>query len=115
MADEIYYKLSATIDGVVSYSGSDAKLSEVAEWLDTPKGEISGAPHWGNDLSQYRHMPMNGDTAAAIENHIALELPADVPDVSLSSIRVDPVTIDRWDIKIYLMGVTTPVNRTINL
>lgn len=115
MPDEIYYKLSATIDGVVTHSGSEAKLARIAEWLDTPVGAVWGAPHWGNDLSQYRHMPMSGDTAAAIENHIVTKLPLDIADVSMSSIKVTPVTVDRWNVQLAISGAATNINQEISL
>ncbi|MCG6387490.1 hypothetical protein K6U51_10010 [Vibrio fluvialis] len=115
MSDEIYYKMTATIDGVETYTGQEAKIARIAEWLDTPEGQVWGAPHWGNELSQYRHMPMNGDTAAAIENHIASKLPEDIPDVSIASIKVTPVTVDCWRIQISISGVSTPVNQDVKL
>lgn len=115
MADEIYYKMTANIDGVETFTGGNAKLARVAEWLDTPQGQVWGAPQWGNRLSQYRHNPLNGDTAAAIESHIAMNLPQDIADASITSIRVEPVEMDRWSIRISLSGVATELKQEISL
>lgn len=115
MADEIFYKMDANIDGVQTYSGDEAKLARIAEWLNTPEGEVWGAPGWGNRLSQYRHNPMNGDTAAAIENHIAIDMPEDIADVSMRSVLVKPVSVDRWNIQISISGVATTINQDVTL
>jgi hypothetical protein len=115
MADEVFYKLTANIDGVQTYSGGEAKLARVAEWLSTPEGQIWGAPHWGNRLAQYRHSPMNGDTSAAIENHIAIDMTQDIADVAITSIRVEPVSVDRWNIKLSISGVATTINQDVTL
>ncbi len=115
MAAEIDHLMSATLEGVSTFSGSNAKIARVAEWLDTPKGQIWGAPNWGHELMGYKHSPLSDTTAAAIRNSIILKLTADIPDVAVSAINVEAEGMDLWRIKIHLSGISTAVEREVNL
>lgn len=116
MADEIDYLLKAEFDGVVTYSGKAAKLIQIAEWLDTPKGQIWGSPSWGHELIQYRHAPMGDNTAASMENSIAAKLPQDISNMTLSSVKVEAGDeIDQWWITIGIEGVDETLKAPVKL
>lgn len=115
MNNEINYKMTAAIDGVETHEGDAALIARVSEWLDTPQGSIWGAPHWGNRLIQYKHLPMNSDTAAAIQNSIADKLPQDMGDVAVSAVAVTAVEPDLWKIQLKLSGVAGIVDREVSL
>lgn len=115
MPQEIDYLMGTTMEGVKTYDENSAAIARVAEWLDTPTGQVWGSPLWGNNLTQYRHEPMNGDTAAAMENSIALKLPSDLPDIAISRVLCDPVNADTWKIKIYISNIKQSLNKEVVL
>lgn len=115
MAEEIDYLLTATIDGVQTFSDDNAALSRVAEWLDTPKGQVWGSPKWGHELTQYRHYPLNGATAAAMENSVSAKLPQDIANLTLSSVKVEPDGVDKWVITIGIQGIKQALTQEITL
>lgn len=106
MSKEIHHLLTMGIDGVVEFDDSQAVLARVLEWLDTPIGQVWGAPHWGHNLTQYKHDPINVNTAVAIESSIVSKLPVDVSGVSINGISVTPANndIDTFLIKIGING-----------
>jgi hypothetical protein len=103
---EIDYKLGVDTEGVIVSEPIEVLAVRVSEWLDTPQGQMWGAPHWGNRLRAYKHEPMNSDTEAAIENSILLTLPNDVKGVILESIDVCAVEFDLYRISIKIKGST---------
>ncbi len=116
MADEIHYLLRANIDGVETYSGHDGVMAQVAEWLDTPKGQVWGNPRWGNEYGQFKHNPMGESTAAAMENSTVTKLPEDIPNIPLESVLVEVGDeIDKWVISIGINGIDEPITATITL
>jgi hypothetical protein len=115
MADELDYLLNASEGGVESYGEDIAAISRISEWLDTPQGQVWGSPSWGHTLTQYKHQPMSGDTAAAIENSIAAKLPIDLPDIAISYIRVEPKEIDFWHIAIGIMSISQSLSKEVAL
>lgn len=104
MGQEIDYLLNLNIDGVNTYGEDQAVAVRVAEWLDTPQGEVWGAPQWGNKLKQYKHLPICDDTAAAIENSILMNLPVDVPSAVITHISVRPHEVDTYLIQVGVLG-----------
>lgn len=106
MSYELDYKLAIDVDGVIEVDQDNAIGARVAEWLDTPKGEVWGAPQWGNNLTQYRHEPVNSDTEAAIENSIMLSLPTDVSGVVINAISAKATEFDKYEITIQLPTTT---------
>ena len=104
MSQEIDYLLKVTIDGVTTYAEDQAVAVRVEEWLDTPQGEIWGAPQWGNRLKQYKHLPICDDTAAAIENSILMKLPVDVPSAVITHISAKPQGVDTYLIQVGILG-----------
>ncbi len=115
MAQELSYKLDADRDGVTTFDSGKAVVARVAEWLDTPQGQVWGAPDWGNPLQQYKHLPMNNTVAGAMELSIANKLPEDLPDVAINAILVEPLNIDQWRIAISVGSVNDAIERSIKL
>ena len=115
MPHEIDYLMSTTMEGVQVYDEATAVIARVAEWLDTPVGQVWGSPLWGNNLTQYRHEPMNGDTAASMENSIALKLPQDLPDVAISRVLCEPMNADTWRVQIHISGITQSLKKEVTL
>ncbi|UTZ44604.1 hypothetical protein [Vibrio campbellii] len=101
---EIDYRLGVDTEGVIVSEPIEVLAVRVAEWLDTPQGQMWGAPHWGNRLKPYKHEPMNSGTEAAIENSILLTLPNDVKGVVLAGIDVRAVEFDLYRISIRILG-----------
>ncbi|MCS0376586.1 hypothetical protein [Vibrio diabolicus] len=108
MSQEIDYLLRVDIDGVKVTDEKHAIVARVSEWLDTPEGQVWGAPKWGNRLGVYKHEPINETTAAAIENSILLTLPIDVKDAVVQGIAVEPSVngIDAYKLTIVVNGQT---------
>ncbi|CAH0543058.1 hypothetical protein [Vibrio marisflavi] len=115
MTQEINYKLKATADGVETHDDVVSVIARVAEWLDTPEGEVWGSPAWGNNLAQFRHEPQSDTVAAAMENVIANKLPKDLSDVSISGIAITPNTIGGWVIELAISGIPQKLTQEINL
>ncbi len=115
MSAEISHLMTATLDGVNTYSGEAATLARVAEWFDTPQGQVWGAPAWGHLLNQFKHYPMDDTTATAISNSIFLKLPHDLNDVVLSGVGVEPSEQDLWVITIQLAGISSTLETEVKL
>lgn len=113
MASELDYLLAIDMEGVITFDDSESLLIRIKEWLHTKKGEMWGAPHWGNTLEQFKHEPVNSYTAAAIENHIIMTLPKHVAGVVITEIRAEPIDFDYYHIIIGIAGsgyVKTNIN-----
>lgn len=100
MRNEIDFLMGIEGTGVITHEGGSAMANCIREWLSTPKGSVWGAPWWGNNLSQYRHDPLDDDTASSIENSILLSIPQDIPGIQILRIGVEPVEKDVWKITI---------------
>ena len=101
---EIDYLLRLNPEGVLTFDGGLAIVSQVREWLDTPKGQVWGRPHWGNLLSQFKHMPINNDTASSMEAFILLTIGDDIPNARIDGIRIYPTASDAYRIILEIGG-----------
>ncbi|QFT40120.1 MULTISPECIES: hypothetical protein [unclassified Vibrio] len=115
MSQEIDYLLGVDINGVKVSDESESIPMRVAEWLDTPQGQIWGAPHWGNRLMPYKHEPINSDTAAAMENSIVMSLPVDVKGAVITEILIEPKDFDMYHIVIGLLGAQNYIQKEVKL
>ncbi|WP_318491899.1 hypothetical protein [Photobacterium leiognathi] len=102
--NEIDYLLRINEEGVITFSGGYAQVSIVREWLDTPRGTVWGKPDWGNMLAQYKHLPIDIDTAASMQAHIARSLAYDLPQIQLDGIRILPMASDAYKIIFNING-----------
>lgn len=110
---EIDYLLRLDAEGVITFGGDYAIVAQVREWLDTPRGQIWGKPDWGNLLSQFKHLPINNDTASSMEAFILLTLGDDIPNAMIEGIRIHPTALDLYRIVLEVGG--TVINEELAL
>lgn len=110
---EIDYLLRLNAEGVLTFAGNHAVVAQVREWLDTPRGQVWGKPYWGNLLSQFKHMPINDDTASSMEAFILLTIGEDLPNARIDGIRIYPTALDLYRIILEVGG--TVINEELAL
>lgn len=108
---EIDYLLTINTDGVITYDDDMAAAHQIAEWADTGVGEVWGKPLWGCPWSQYRHLPVDDDSAGIIETSLAMKMATDLPNIPIQGIRVMPGGVDLYNIQI----AHSKSNQTVSL
>lgn len=99
--DEIDYLIGLNEQGVIVHSAENAAFNLIKEWFDTERGEVFGNPSFGNDLSQFKHEPLNSDSVVTYESAIVFGLSRDLPMIKVSGIRVELISEDQVQIWLY--------------
>lgn len=106
---EVDRNLNSSLDSDVKRrTNIDAISERILEWLETPQGSLADLPHWGHNLSNFKHDTGYRDIAVGIELTIVEKLPKDVEGIILNGVGVEEKDIDLYEIYIlHQLGVTT--------